>query len=147
MYCEKVDFLVSAVILFYRLFFFLSHLYPMTHPNSELSTFFLSPCPRCLFYLFFQTLNSSICFPLSHSLFLSHLHAFFLTHIPTHLFDRAVPSAMWQPRCLLRGPVPVRGGLDRRCMRPESVPSSLRGTRPVPRRDLHLPAWLGGRAL
>lgn len=157
-YCEKVDFLVSEVILFYRLFlsffFFPSPTSNVLPPALNFfSTLFLSSFRGVaffqsfffFFYFFFPPLDSLI----SHSLFLSHSRAFFsfLTRVPTHLSGRAVPGAMWQPRCLLGGPVPVRGGLDWRCVRPESVPSPLRRTRPVPRWDLHLSARLGGRAL
>lgn len=85
--------------------------------------------------------------------FASFLLKYLFTFIMSFLWpfsspcDRAVPCAMWQPWCLLRGPVSVWGGLDWRRVRPESMPSSLRGTWPVPRRDLHLSARLGGGAL
>lgn len=97
---------------------------------------------------FLPTLNSPIWFScLSFYLPLTPTYTLSFMDIPTILSGRAVPSTMWQPRCVLRGPVSVRGGLDWGRMRPESVPSSLWGTRPVPRRDLHLSAWLGGRSL
>lgn len=114
-----------------------------------LPQFSLSPRVPRAFFIFSFTSNAeflhlflSLLFPLPLT-----LKRFSLTHIPTHLFGRAVPGAMWQPRRLLGGPLPVRGGLDWRCVRPESMPSALWRTRPVPRRDLHLPARLGGRAL
>lgn len=146
-YCENVDSLVSEVIFFYRLLFFFS---PVSNgsPPTLWNFFLLSASPVPLLHFSpLPPLNSSICSTPSHSLPLSHLNAFFLTHISTHLFGRAVPGAMWQPRRLLRRPVPVRGGLDWRCVRPESMPSSLRRARPVPRWDLRVPTWLGGRAL
>lgn len=97
MYCEKVDFfLASKVILLYRLFFFFSS--SLTYirwltPNSDFLTFVSSLRVSCVsFYLplyFLPTLDSSICSPPSHSLFLSHLHTFFLTYIspPTCLAE------------------------------------------------------------
>lgn len=121
-YCEKVDFF-------------------------SLWGYSLSPVLFSLTYIQWISPNffSSHLVLLASLTFSSNTH--FFMDIPTILSGRAVPSTMWQPRCLLRGPVSVRGGLDWGRMRPESVPPSLWGTRPVPRRDLHLSAWLGGRSL
>ena len=150
-YCEKVDFLVSEVILFYRLFFFFpSPTSNVSPPALNFSLLFFSLLVPCVLFFFLNFILSTarfLRFSLSLPLTLPRFFFSFLTRVPTHLSGRAVPGAMWQPRCLLGGPVPVRGRLDWRCVRPESVPSSLRRTRPVPRWDLHLSAWLGGRAL
>ena len=105
MYCEKVDFLVSEVILFYRLcFFFFSHLYPMAHPQLCLPEFFfllfflLTPRPPCLFYRFFPSnakfLHLFPCFSFSLSTHTSHtlFSLFFFSHAcvsPTHLFRQS----------------------------------------------------------
>lgn len=147
-YCENVDSLVSEVIFFYRLLvFFLTCIQWLTPNSLKLlsalcvpgASFTFSPSSTAQFLHLFHSLSFPS--PLTLKCF------FFLTHISTHLFGRAVPGAMWQPRRLLRRPVPVRGGLDWRCVRPESMPSSLRRARPVPRWDLRVPTWLGGRAL
>ena len=151
-YCEKLDFSASEVILYWLWGFFLS-LTPV--PNGTTITLIYA-----LFFPFTISLKPLLPFilshsmppalsPASHSLLLRRSCLFFslLSDILTNLSGRAVPGAMWQARRLLGGPVSVLGGLDWRRVRPKSVPSSLRGTRPVPRRDLHLSAGLGGRAL
>lgn len=153
MYCEKVDLESQRLFSITCGVFSLTYVYPMAQPLLLFIYLFSSHHVHHVSFTlsFLPTLNSSIgssCLWFSLPLTLPHfIILFFFTDIPTNLSDRAVPSAMWQPRCLLRGPVSVWGGLDWRCMRPESVPSSLWRARPVPRRDLHLSAWLGGRAL
>lgn len=74
-YCEKVDFLVSEVILFYCLFFLFSFTYiRWLTTNSDL--FFFS-----LTFLFFQpSIPPSVPLPLILSS--SHLHAFFSRIFP-----------------------------------------------------------------
>lgn len=120
MCCEKVDFFLATCIA--SGFFFTSHVTPMS--QLPFWSFFLTSSLYNVPCVSFTVLPSSdICSP---SPSLSDRHPrFLLPPTPTHLFGRAVPGAMWQPRRLLRGPVPVRGGLDWRCVRPESVPRPL----------------------
>lgn len=70
-YCEKVDFLVSEVILFYYLcFFYLTYIQWLT-PNSSLPV----PCASFTFFFSFQrSIPPFVPLPL---IMLSHLHAFF----------------------------------------------------------------------
>lgn len=134
---RKKTFFVSEVIRFYRLFFFPSHLFPMARPQFRYFSLAVSLVPLLPLLLFQSSMPPSA---LSSS-------CTFLTHISHPPVRRAVPCAMWQPWRVLWRPVPVWGGVDWCCVRPESVPSSLWGARPVPWRDMHLPARLGGGAL
>ena len=97
-YCEKVDFLVSEVILFYRLFFFFLHLPPMSHPQLWifLYSFSLFWSRVCFFFfktLFFPPLDSFI----SHSLFLSHSRAFFFLF--SHVSPPTYPAELCPVPC------------------------------------------------
>ena len=86
-YCEKVDFLVSEVILFYRLFFFFSFTYlQCLTPSSEFfSTLFLSSCPVCAFF-FFKLYSFHRSIPSFLTLSSSHTPAlfFFFSHTCPH---------------------------------------------------------------
>lgn len=86
-YCEKVDAWVSEVILnrLLRVFSSLSYLYPAAQPLTHFFYILLSPCPLCLFHLFFRYLQMFL-MPLIHSHlqhkpFFSSFFLFFYTDI------------------------------------------------------------------